>query len=156
MVCLRICKDEPIISPRKSMSQIQCIELSNSTIFIKNGSAPGKTVLIMAGVHGNERCGVTACERILKELKVERGKLIWIYANMAALERNVRQVEYNLNRCFLKQQPANMATSLEGKTARGLIPYLEEADALLDIHASYTPESQPFIIGDERNLEYAR
>lgn len=137
------------------MSRFKRMELSNSTVFIKTANAPGKTILIMAGVHGNETCGVLACEKALKEIEIEKGKLIWIYANKKALERNTRFAEYNLNRCFLPDQNPEMAVSLEGKTARELMPYLDEADVLLDLHASYTPQSRPFIICDEANAKDA-
>jgi len=134
----------------------QCIELENSTVFIHQAERPGNTALIIAGIHGNERCGVEACENFLKDFEIQQGKLIVIYANKEAIARNTRCKEYNLNRCFLKQQPEAMAVSLEGRTAKALMPYLNEADVLLDLHASFSLESQPFVICDEKNVELAK
>ena len=76
--------------------------------------------------------------------------MLFIYANLEAIKQNKRLVEYNLNRCFLKEQPVAIQSSLEGKTALEIIPYLERADAMLDIHASPTPNSPPFVICDEK------
>lgn len=131
-------------------------ELKNSTIVEIRSGHPGKSVVIMACIHGNERCGVIACERLLQDLQIKKGRVTIIYANKEALCLNQRQVEHDLNRCFLKEQPDEIAQTLEGETARQLMQYLGRADMLLDIHASYSEQSVPFVICDERNLAIAR
>ncbi|MBS3081209.1 succinylglutamate desuccinylase/aspartoacylase family protein [Candidatus Pacearchaeota archaeon] len=129
---------------------------SNIKIVEKQGNSEGKKLVVLVGVHGNEVCGVKAADFLLPKLKIEFGKVTFIYANLEAIKQNKRFVDQNLNRCFLNQQSLDIEKSLEGRTAKGIIPYLEEADALLDIHASLTKDSVPFVICDESNIETAK
>ncbi len=129
---------------------------SNIKIVEKQGESEGKKLVVLVGVHGNEICGVKAADLLLPTLKIKFGKVIFIYANLEAIEQNKRFVEQNLNRCFFNQQSFNIEKSLEGRTAKEIIPYLDEADALLDIHASLTKDSIPFVICDESNIETAK
>ncbi len=128
---------------------------SNIKIVEKQGEYGGKKLVVLVGVHGNELCGVKAADFLLPKLKINIGKVTFIYANLEAIKQNKRFVEQNLNRCFLNQQPFKIKQSLEGRTAREIMPYLEEADAMLDIHASFTKDSIPFVICDESNTEIA-
>lgn len=128
---------------------------SNIKVVEKQGKSKGKNVVVLVGVHGNEVCGVKAADFISPKLKVISGKVTFIYANLKAIKQNKRFVEENLNRCFLKIQPIKIENTLEGKTAREIIPYLDKADAMLDIHSSNTPESVPFVICDEQNVKRA-
>lgn len=120
--------------------------MTNIKVIKLNGRKKGKNTVIMAGVHGNEKFGVEAIEEILPSIKIQQGTLTIIYANLEAIRQNKRFIEYNLNRCFLKKQSVQAAKTLEGKTAKEIIPYLEKADVLLDIHGSNTPQSPPFVI----------
>ncbi len=130
--------------------------MTNIKVIEKKGKFPGKTVVILVGVHGNEVCGPKALDSLLPELQIENGIVFFIYSNLEAIRRNVRLVEANLNRCFLKEQPEEIVRSLEGKTAREIIPYLEKADFMLDVHASFTKDSKPFVICRESLIEEAR
>jgi predicted deacylase len=128
---------------------------SNIRVIEKQGKEKGKTLVILGGVHGNEVCGVRALDSLIPKLNIERGKVIFIYANLEAIKLNQRFVEQNLNRCFLVPQPKEIQESLEGKTAREIMPYLEGADVMLDVHASFTENSIPFAICDEPNIKEA-
>ncbi len=104
--------------------------------------------IVLVGVHGNEKCGITALENILPDLKIYRGKVFFIYANPEAISKNVRYTETNLNRMF---KPDNLISdsdkqSYEYDRAQFLKTYLDQAEALLDVHASFTPASQRFAI----------
>ena len=123
---------------------------NNIKFFELKGALPGKKVVLLAGVHGNEVCGVRAFDEFIPQLKIDSGSALFIFANLEAIKQNKRFVEYNLNRCFLKEQPPAIQSALEGRIAREIAPYLESADALLDIHASPIPESPPFAICDEK------
>lgn len=115
---------------------------------IIRGKKPGPTSIILAGVHGNERCGIEAVQNILPNLQIERGTVFFAYGNPRAIEQNKRYTEANLNRMF--QDGANLSeserNSYEYQRAQFLKKYLDKADALLDIHASFTENSQPFVI----------
>lgn len=122
----------------------------------KKGKLPGKNILVLAGVHGNESFGVDAINEVISSLKITKGKVTFIIANPEAIKQNKRFIEFNLNRCFLKLQPNEIYDSLEGKIARKLMPYLEDADWLLDIHGSNSQGSIPFIICEEQSFEVAK
>lgn len=112
------------------------------------GAKKGTTSLVLVGVHGDERCGIDAIEKILPDLKIMQGEVIIEYGNPRAIEQNVRYTEANLNRMFKSdsQLTATEKDSYEYKRAQYLKTLMNEADALLDIHASFTPVSRPFLI----------
>jgi len=112
------------------------------------GKKEGPTSIILAGVHGNEKCGVEALRKTLSNLKIERGRVFFGYGNPRAIENNQRFTEANLNRMFKEDNllSENDKKSYEYKRAQFLKNYLDKADALLDIHASSTPNSKPFIV----------
>ncbi len=130
--------------------------MKNFHVVEKTGKMPGKTVLILAGVHGNEVCGIKAFDKLLPSLELNAGKAIFIYANLEAIKQNKRFVECNLNRCFLKKQPEDVVNTLEGRTAVQIMEILDKADVLLDIHASNSVDSVPFVIGEKNSFEFAR
>ncbi|MBI2632239.1 succinylglutamate desuccinylase/aspartoacylase family protein [Candidatus Pacearchaeota archaeon] len=130
--------------------------MTNVRIIERKGNKPGKTIVILAGIHGNENCGVQAFDSIIPSLKIIAGKIYFVYANLAAIRKNKRFIEYDLNRCFLKKQSFEMKNSIEGKSAQDIIPYLNEADVMLDIHASYSQKSIPFVICDKKWIREAR
>lgn len=126
------------VSDNHSMKWLTAIE----------GKRPGKTVAIMAGVHGNEKCGIIAFEKILPNLHVENGLVYFILGNLEAIVKCVRQIDTNLNRMF---RPADLLSakeqeSYERKRALEIMPFLDESEALLDIHSSGSVMSTPFII----------
>ncbi len=112
------------------------------------GIENGPTSIILAGVHGNETCGVEALRKILSSLQIEKGHVLFGYGNPHAIETNQRFTETNLNRMFKSEEMLSNKekTSYEYGRAQFLKKYLNQADALLDIHASTTPGSKPFII----------
>ncbi len=130
--------------------------MENIRVIEKTGKEQGKTVAVMAGVHGNEICGIKALDKLIPSLKLDSGKVIFIYANLEAIKQNKRFVECNLNRCFLKKQPEDVKNTLEGKTAVQIMKILDKTDALLDVHASNSVNSVPFVVGDKNTWEYAK
>jgi succinylglutamate desuccinylase len=113
----------------------------------KKGLKPGKTSVIMAGVHGNEVCGVEAFKLILPNLEIQKGKVIFIFGNPKAIKKNQRYTEVNLNRLFSKGKNYNkkIKSSYEYKRSIFIKKFLNKADALLDIHST-THKNAPFII----------
>ncbi len=126
--------------------------MTQNDIVKKIGKKPGKKLAIFAGVHGNEKAGVFALERLIKDLEVEAGEVYFVYANPRAIEQDVRYTEKNLNRCFLEK----VGDSYEEKRAKELIPILDESDALLDLHASNNKEATPFLVCGEDCSEIVR
>lgn len=112
------------------------------------GKEKGPTSIILAGVHGNEKPGIEAFKKVLPNITIEKGTVFFIYGNPRAIKANQRFTEANLNRMFKDETDVteNEKRSYEYSRAQFLKKYLNRADALLDIHASSTPESRPFII----------
>ena len=93
-----------------------------SEIIKMTASLPGPTVAIFAGVHGNETVGVLALQELIPKLKLIKGTLYLAFANVPAIEQNVRLVNKNLNRCLFA---GNDGTTYEDQRARELMTVLE-------------------------------
>lgn len=106
--------------------------------------------IIIVGLHGDEKCGVNAMQKILPclKLKIEDGRVLFVYGNPKAIRVNKRFIEADLNRMFTKDAllSESEGTSYEYKRAQLLKEWLKWAGALLDIHASFTLNSKPFAI----------
>ncbi len=126
--------------------------IKNSIIKIR-GKKPGKTVAIFAGVHGNEKAGILALKKVVKEVNIIAGEVYFVFANPEAIKKDKRQIEKNLNRCFTKN---NKGKTAEDELARKLMPILDECDALLDLHASNNKFCPPFIIAEKKAHDLAR
>jgi predicted deacylase len=110
--------------------------------YVQDTGRPGPTVVIIAGIHGNEPAGVKAAARICK-WPIQRGKLVVLpRANPPALQaqqRGIPEVDdevSNLNRNFPKvEQPG----SPRGELAQAIWELVEshEPDWLLDLHEGY-------------------
>lgn len=116
------------------------------------GSSPGPTLAIFAGVHGDERAGILALDELLPKLEITRGILYVAFANQPAIAKNIRQVNKNLNRLFLKNIKGN---SYEEKRAHELMLILDECDALLDLHQFKYTVGEPFVICEDSAIDIA-
>jgi len=104
--------------------------------YIFDSGLPGKTFLIIAGVHGNEPSGPKALMHMIHrgDIHVSNGRLIIIpYANWCGWligKRSVpsKGVNKDLNRHFI-------AGKLTGLTKQILV-YVKQADYVLDLHES--------------------
>lgn len=122
------------------------------------GKISGPTSIILAGVHGDEKCGIEALNNLLPSLEIESGTVYICYGNPRAMEQNVRFTEANLNRMFKPDDfiSKEEKTSYEYNRAKVLKTYLNKAEVLLDIHASYIPYSKPFIICESSAYDLAK
>ncbi len=127
--------------------------MDKNNIIKKSGKTPGKKIAIFAGIHGNEKAGVLALEKLIKNIKIEKGEVYFVYANPGAILKNVRYVEKNLNRCFLRNSEGD---TYEEIRARELMNILDECDVLLDLHASNNKNSTPFIICEEEYCDIVK
>jgi hypothetical protein len=133
------------------------------------GAGDGPTVVVIAGIHGNEPAGVFALLDVLDQLRREtprfRGKLIGLAGNLAALSRGVRYVDADLNRlwrrewidaAFADETHANSAKA--GAELRELRELYQRIKAILsdeagpihfiDLHTT-SSQSPPFIPFDD-------
>ena len=123
-----------------------------------SGREKGTTSVVLVGIHGDEKCGIEALEKILPTLEIERGVVLFGYGNTRAIEAGKRFIEANLNRMFNgdEQLGANDKQSYEYNRAQFLKTYLNQADALLDIHASSIPNSRAFVICEANASEIVK
>lgn len=127
---------------------------------IRGADQNGPNVLIMGGVHGNEKTGIELVKRLLKALGLQVGRPSGVHdrsdvignlfigiGNPEAIVKNKRGASEvrDLNRSFCttdlideNQQWSDLVR------ARELAPLLEQIDYLFDIHATGT-DSPPFV-----------
>mmetsp|Transcript_25948 Transcript_25948/g.56403 ORF Transcript_25948/g.56403 Transcript_25948/m.56403 type:complete len:314 (-) Transcript_25948:1414-2355(-) len=110
---------------------------------------PPRKIMIMGGVHGNEALGVNVIKRLVKTLNKATldplHQVTLALGNPIAIEKNKRgsSEDRDLNREFIfERDPQD--DYYEARRAEILKPFLEEADVLVDIHATNKP-SEPFI-----------
>ena len=119
------------------------------SIIIKKGVLPGKTVAVFAGIHGNEKAGISVVTNLAKDLQILQGTVYFVLGNPEAISKNIRYTESNLNRDFLK---SSFKKTYEQNRATTLMKILDSCDALLDLHAYNTNvvDPIPFAICEPR------
>lgn len=102
----------------------------------------GKKLVLLGGIHGNETCGPVAMRQIMDELNsgkltLKKGSITFIpECNPQAARLDTRFVDENLNRVFcLHENPQ----SYESRLANAIIPLIESADYILDLHSFHVP-----------------
>jgi len=111
------------------------------------GQAPGPHVTIQALTHGNEVCGATALDWLLrKNIRPARGTLTLIFANAAAYESfdasdpyAARCIDEDFNRIWDASVLESARCSRELARARELRPLYDATDFLLDLHSMTDP-----------------
>lgn len=126
---------------------------------------PGPHVLLNALTHGNEICGAQALDWLFRqEVRPKRGKLTLSFANVEAYARfdpqrpyDSRYVDEDLNRVWAPDVLGGGRTSGELKRARALLPIVESADFLLDVHSMHLSSPPLMLCGmHPRALALAR
>jgi predicted deacylase len=126
--------------------------------------APGRHVMISALVHGNEVCGAWALKGLLEAgVRPQRGTLTLAFCNLEAFDTfdvadhdASRFVDEDLNRQWLPDR-IEAGGSRERRRAAALLPYLTQADWLLDLHSMHEPSAPLTLTGIQpRNLRLAQ
>ncbi|ANM29739.1 hypothetical protein ABI59_09355 [Acidobacteria bacterium Mor1] len=85
------------------------------------GEAPGPTLILVGGIHGNEPSGVIAARRVLDRLTAEeipvRGEIVAINGNLKALNGKQRYLDRDLNRQWSERRVESV---MAGNVAGGL------------------------------------
>jgi predicted deacylase len=125
----------------------------------------GPTVLVQALTHGNEICGAIALDWLLRQRPQPAcGKLVAVFANVDAFRRfdpgqpyASRCVDEDLNRVWSDEQLFGPRDSVELRRARELLPFVDAADLVLDIHSMSEPCRPLMVCGTvDKNAAYAR
>jgi len=129
-----------------------------------SAATPGPTALVTALVHGNELCGAWALLHALQHgLRPVHGTLILAFCNLQAFDAfnpisadASRFLDEDMNRVWgesLKVRPP----SREQRRALELLPFVERADWLLDLHSMHEPGVPLLLTGlQPRNVDLAR
>jgi succinylglutamate desuccinylase len=119
---------------------------------------PGPIITIIAGTHGDEICGVKAFKKVIPNIKLKKGKVYFILGNIKAIKINRRQYQYNLNRLYKDDSLIDNKTkqTYEYKRSREIMQYLNNSEALLDIHSSMSKNSTPFAICEKPFIKIAK
>lgn len=115
--------------------------------------APGPRVMVVGLTHGNEFCGAEALHWALGEgLRPLRGTLTLAFANVAAYRSfdpekplDSRFLDRDMNRVW-RDDWLEAEKTREADRARELLPFVREADLLLDIHST-SFAVRPFFVG---------
>ncbi len=114
------------------------------------GPDPGPHLLVLGAVHGNERCGALAQYDLIEQFKagtrtLNRGTVTFVpVCNPRAYQAGARFVERDLNRCF---HGARTPRSYEEQLAAAIVPLMQHADHVLDLHSVHTA-TDPFVFLD--------
>src|SRR5262245_9278287 len=121
----------------------------------------GPTLVVLAGIHGNEPAGVLAVQRVLGRLQEQdlalRGRIVALCGNLGALRRGVRYQHRDLNRQWLPEAVAALQLrdpaqgSEEDVEQRELVAAFERAEqsargpvVFVDLHSS-SADGPPFV-----------
>ena len=110
----------------------------NVAAHVLEGTSPGPTVAITAGIHGDELLPVEIVRRVLDRIDAKKlsGRIVAIpVANPLAFETFTRHTptdQHNLNRMF----PGDADTWITELLAKALVEYLvPHVDVLIDLHS---------------------
>lgn len=138
-------------------------EVDNRILGVIDGDPGGPTVVVVAGMHGNEFAGVKAAQNIFDMLDgirpAIRGRLIILRANLPALHYNVRYLDEDMNRLWfpaiiedVRKTPTTQIDSSERRQIKKLLPILDNIESnaagpiiLADIH-TFSAEGNMFSI----------
>ena len=140
---------------------------SNRVIGIVEGFAQSPTVIILAGIHGNEKAGVKASKKIIHKIRENsvpfEGNLYMILGNINALEKGIRYESSDLNRIWKEEnidaiKNGSIGLDAEAKEQREIYGYIKEILRnntgpfyFLDLHTT-SSATIPFItISDSLN-----
>lgn len=116
---------------------------------------PGRRLIVLGAVHGNETCGTRAIERVTAD--IDRGAITLAtgqvtlvpVTNPLAYQRAQRMGNRNLNRNL---RPTTTPFDYEDRIANVLCPLLAEHDVLLDLHSFHSPGDPFVMIGPQDNV----
>lgn len=136
-----------------------------------NGKA-GPGLIVTAGVHGNEPSGIIAFRRVYQKLQESQlpfsGEITGLAGNMAALSKNVRLIDRDLNRvCFVEnEEKLKAGVPFDFHESNEFMALMSEFDAaqhegisalyFLELHTT-SSASQPYISvnRDARSYQFA-
>ena len=126
--------------------------------FVLKGPSSSPHLVVFGAVHGDEACGPIAIEEIRRDPpRLLRGKATFVpVCNLSAYAAGKRFIDQNMNRIFF---PHTAPVNGEQRRVNELIPLVDSADFLLDVH-SMPASGRPFAFcdssDDARTVAWAR
>lgn len=138
-----------------------------------SGDKPGPNVVILGGVHGDEKIGIKVIKELCDFFNISQdfsepkkeifnrnitGNLFLGIGNPEAVKLNQRGVNgQDLNRCFVPEQleKESQYDLADHQRARELLPLFEQTDYLIDLHSTSSP-SESFICFQESSEFHKR
>jgi Succinylglutamate desuccinylase / Aspartoacylase family len=137
-------------------------------VWLFDSKRDGPFTAITCLIHGNEICGPWAIKELLESIQANKfilkhGKLCLIMCNLDAFDsfnpadlHASRFVEEDMNRVWSIDK-LQSASTLERKRANALLPFLGQADYLLDLHSMHDPGDPLLLTGlSRRDFEFAQ
>jgi len=131
-----------------------------------DAAAPGPHLALTALIHGNEVCGAEALWRVLQTSPEPlRGRLTLVFCNLEAYTRlddagkdECRFVGEDLNRVWGRlEDPPGTGDTYELRRAREIVPWVQGADLLLDLHSMSSAAPALGLVGlASKNVDFAR
>ncbi len=134
-------------------------------VHVIDSGRPGPHVMVQALTHGNEFCGAIALDWLLRQgFRPQRGSLALAFANVEAYAQfdpadpfPSRLIDEDYNRVWSDETLSGPRDSLELRRARQLLPFVDAADYLLDMHSMSEPCAPLMVCGTvEKNAAWAR
>lgn len=123
-------------------------EINNRLIMSYGATNSGPSLLVFAGIHGNEPAGIKALQLVQKMLEVEpitnpsfdfKGEIVGLIGNLAACQHNVRFIDEDLNRIWTEER----VDRINDASSRHLSSEEKELKELLDYIQAYIKRRQP-------------
>lgn len=130
------------------------------------GASSGPHLAITALIHGNEVCGAGALWDWMQQARRPgRGRLTLAFCNLAGFAKlddtnkdECRMVDEDLNRVWGRlEAPPQAIESYEIRRGREILPFLVDADVLLDLHSMSGEAPALGLVGRAaKNVNFAR
>lgn len=133
-------------------------------VHLFDSGKPGPRVHVQALTHGNEFCGAIAVGELLAEgFRPQNGSISIAFANHEAFARwdpanpfVSRYVDEDMNRVWSDETLAQGDT-VEKRRARELLPFVDAADFILDIHSMQEDCAPLMVCGTvDKNAQYCQ
>jgi hypothetical protein len=142
----------PLVNAITLTSQALGRRVEISRVLGRYGSKPGPTVVVTAGLHGNEPAGIFAFIDFLEELKASaipfRGKIIGLAGNLSALQKGVRFIDADMNRLWLSNSMQNNGNHQSDQPQPQSVEMRELSELYSEIKRILQQESGPFYFVD--------
>ena len=158
----------PVQTPPPAIGRWQASGCGVPYVHERIGIEPGPDVLVTALVHGNEYSGAIVIGELLASgWQPAHGRVTFAFCNVAAFERfdarepdASRFVDEDFNRVWSAARLNSVESadqSTELTRARQLLPLVERATHLLDLHSMHELGSPLLVSGTlQRNIDFAQ